>query len=520
MSEQTTKKPVMLCILDGWGWREDNADNAVNQANTPTFDRIWAQGPHAFLSASGGDVGLPEGQFGNSEVGHINIGAGRVVDQDLPRIDKAVADGSLADNPALKRLIETLKSSGGTLHLLGLVSPGGVHSHQRHITALAQIVAAAGVPVRIHAFLDGRDVAPRSAAQSMAAFLGTINGLPDTELVSLCGRYFAMDRDKRWERVAKAYHLLVEAVGEGFTDPIAAIENAYAANMSDEFIEPAVRQGYVGMADGDAILMANFRADRAREILTALLDDGFDAFDRPQRPALAAAVGMVEYSSALAPLMTTLFEPQQLANMLGDVVSKSGATQLRAAETEKYPHVTFFLNGGEEVAYEGEERILVPSPKVATYDLQPEMSAPELTDKVVDAINTGRFDLVVINYANPDMVGHTGDLSAAIKACETVDTGLGRLLAAIAAKGGAALVTADHGNCETMRDPQTGGPHTAHTTNLVPVVLVGGADTASLRNGRLADLAPSLLELMGIEQPSDMTGHSLLRPAKTDQSAA
>ncbi|MBV6633631.1 MAG: 2,3-bisphosphoglycerate-independent phosphoglycerate mutase [Alphaproteobacteria bacterium] len=520
MSDQKPTRPVMLCILDGWGWREDADNNAVRQANTPVFDRIWSAGPHAFLSASGGDVGLPDGQFGNSEVGHINIGAGRVVDQDLPRIDKAIQDGSLAENPVLAQLIETLKSSGGALHLMGLVSPGGVHSHQRHIAALAELVSKAGIAVRIHAFLDGRDVAPQSAAQSMADFLSSVEGLSDTKLVSLCGRYFAMDRDTRWERVAKAYHLLVEGTGEGFTDPIAAIEASYAADTGDEFVEPLVHEGYTGMADGDAILMANFRADRAREILTAFLDDGFDGFERPQRPALAAAVGMVEYSSALAPLMTTLFEPQELTNVLGEVVSKAGAKQLRAAETEKYPHVTFFLNGGEEVEYEGEERILVPSPKVATYDLQPEMSAPELTNKVAKAIETGKFDLIVINYANPDMVGHTGDLAAAVKACETVDTGLGQLLEVVEAQGGAALVTADHGNCETMRDPETGGPHTAHTTNLVPVALVGGAAGATLRDGRLADLAPSLLDLMGIDQPSEMTGQSLLRPANTDQSAA
>jgi 2,3-bisphosphoglycerate-independent phosphoglycerate mutase len=516
------KRPVMLCILDGFGWREDSSDNAVRLARTPTFDRIWGSCPTAFLQASGLDVGLPEGQMGNSEVGHLNIGAGRVVNQELPRIDRAVADGSLASNEGLQSIIKTLKQSGGSLHLMGLVSGGGVHSHQRHLAALARIVDEAGVPVRIHAFLDGRDVAPQSAKDCVAAFLADLGGLKNTKLVSLCGRYFAMDRDKRWERVEKAYKLLTAGTGTAADDAAAAIQASYDAGVTDEFVEPVALNGYKGMKDGDGILMANFRSDRAREILTALLDDGFDGFKRDQRPSLAAAGGMVEYSDDLTPLLTTLFGPQKLVNVLGETVSKAGKTQLRAAETEKYPHVTFFLNGGREVAYEGEERILVPSPKVATYDLQPEMSAPELTEKVAAAIDSGKFDLIVINFANPDMVGHTGSLEAAIKACETVDTGLGKLLEAIERQGGAALVTADHGNCELMRDPETGGPHTAHTTNLVPLVLVGGPAEASLHNGRLGDLAPTLLQLMGVEQPAEMTGEALIdgMPVRRAQSAA
>ena len=509
----TTKHPVMLCILDGFGWREEAADNAVRQAKTPVFDRIWAHGPTAFLQAGGGDVGLPDGQFGNSEVGHINIGAGRIVNQDLPRIDKAIKDGSLANNDELQSIIAKLQETGGKLHLLGLLSPGGVHAHQRHIAALAKIVAGAGVPVLVHGFLDGRDVGPKSAQTYVQAFLDDLGDNPDIKLASLCGRYFAMDRDNRWERVAKAYHLLTSGTGMAADDPIAAIQAAYNADVSDEFIEPVSLNGYDGMADGDGLLIANFRADRAREILTALLDPSFSDIDRPNRPELAIAGGMVEYSDKLNPFLTTLFAPQNLVNVLGEVVSKAGKRQLRAAETEKYPHVTFFLNGGEETEYAGEDRILVPSPKVATYDLQPEMSAPELTAKVKAAIDTGDYDLIVINYANPDMVGHTGSLDAAMKACETVDTGLGQLLESIEKLGGMALVTADHGNCELMRDPETGGPHTAHTTNPVPLVLVGGSEGQTLSNGRLADLAPTLLYMMGVDQPVEMTGRNLIADA-------
>lgn len=497
----------MLVVLDGWGCREEEADNAVRLARTPVFDRLWRSCPHARLFTSGKDVGLPHGQMGNSEVGHLNIGAGRVVMQDLPRIGDAIATGEIARAPALTALIATLKASGGTCHLMGLVSPGGVHSHQDHGAALARILAAAGVPTVVHAFTDGRDTPPQSAGADIARLQAALPA--NVPIATVSGRYYAMDRDTRWERVAKAHAAIAEAAGPGFAEAGAAVADAYAHKVTDEFIVPAVIGGYRGMRDGDGVLCFNFRADRVREILAALLDPEFPGFARKRVVRIAAAAGMTPYSEALDRFMDAIFPPQPLDNVLGKVVADAGRTQLRMAETEKYPHVTYFLNGGEEHCYPGEDRIMVPSPKVATYDLQPEMSAPELTDKAVEAILSGKYDLIVLNYANPDMVGHTGVLAAAITAVETVDTGLGRIADAIAKTGGALLVTADHGNCELMRDPETGGPHTAHTTNPVPVLLMGRDDVA-LREGRLSDLAPTLLELMGLKQPPEMTGASLI----------
>jgi 2,3-bisphosphoglycerate-independent phosphoglycerate mutase len=511
------RRPVMLVVLDGWGWRDEAADNAVRQARTPTFDRLWASCPRAFLRTSGRDVGLPEGQMGNSEVGHLNIGAGRLVVQDLPRIDAAIASGEIERGPALTRLIESLRQSGGTCHLMGLVSPGGVHSHQNHAAALAGILVKASVPAVVHAFTDGRDTPPRSAGDDIARLVAALpRSIP---IATVSGRYYAMDRDRRWDRVAKAYHAVVAAEGPRFTSASAVIADAYAHDTSDEFVVPAVVGEYAGMRDGDGILCFNFRADRVREILSALLDPAFSGFARLRSVRIVAAAGMTQYSEQLDALMGTIFPPQSLANVLGQAVAEAGRSQLRMAETEKYAHVTYFLNGGEEEPYRGEDRVMVPSPKVATYDLKPEMSAPELTDKAVEAIGSGRYDLIVLNYANPDMVGHTGSLAAAVKAVETVDAGLGRIAEAIAKAGGALLVTADHGNCETMRDPETGGPHTAHTTNPVPVLLLGG-DNVSLAEGRLADVAPTLLELMGLPQPTEMTGRSLLRPVRaSDQTS-
>jgi 2,3-bisphosphoglycerate-independent phosphoglycerate mutase len=495
----------MLVILDGFGWREDMADNAVAQASTPHFDRLWAAGPCAFLHTSGRDVGLPGGQMGNSEVGHLNIGAGRVVPQELVRIGDAVADGSLARAPALTGLIGALRHSGGTCHLFGLVSDGGVHAHQDHAVALARILTEANIPVAVHVLTDGRDTGPDTGAGFVAAMEKALPA--PARIVTVSGRYFAMDRDTRWDRVARAYHAMADGEGAHAEAPSAAIEAAYAAGKTDEFIEPTVIGHYAGMTDGDGLLCFNFRADRVREILAALLDPAFDGFPRA-RKTFVGAVGMTRYSDALAPMMGALFAPVPLHNILGQVVADAGRTQLRMAETEKYPHVTYFLNGGEETPYKGEDRIMVPSPKVATYDLQPEMSAPELTDKAVAAIDSGHYDLIVLNFANPDMVGHTGSLPAAIRAVETVDAGLGRIADAVARQGGALLVTADHGNCEMMRDPDTGGPHTAHTTNPVPVLLVNQPG-ARLHDGRLADLAPTLLALMGIAQPAEMTGKPL-----------
>ncbi|TDH58900.1 2,3-bisphosphoglycerate-independent phosphoglycerate mutase [Dankookia rubra] len=511
-------RPVMLVILDGWGWREDPADNAVRQARTPNFNALWEAGPRAFLHTSGHEVGLPDGQMGNSEVGHLNLGAGRVVMQDLPRIDSAVADGSIGALPALADLVGKLRASGGTCHLMGLLSPGGVHSHQKHAAALAKAVAAQGVPVALHLFTDGRDTPPRAAPdylRTLLADLGPAGGAgaqaaAGIRIATVCGRYYAMDRDNRWERVSQAYDVMVSARGAQAADPVAAVEAAHAKDITDEFVPATVIGGYQGMRDGDGILCFNFRADRVREILGALLDPGFRGFERTRVVRFAGAAGLTQYSIDLDAFLGTLFPPNQLKDILGEVVARAGRTQLRMAETEKYPHVTYFLNGGEERPYEGEDRIMVPSPKVATYDLQPEMSAPELTDKAVAAIESGKYDLIVLNFANPDMVGHTGVLAAAVKAVETVDAGLGRIAAAVRAQGGALLVTADHGNCELMRDPVTGGPHTAHTTNPVPVFLMGGPAGAVLHEGKLADVAPTLLKLMGLPQPAAMTGKALV----------
>jgi 2,3-bisphosphoglycerate-independent phosphoglycerate mutase len=503
------RRPVMLVILDGWGWREERADNAVRQAKTPSFDRLWQAGPHGFLRTSGQDVGLPDGQMGNSEVGHLNIGAGRVVMQDLPRIDQAIAKGEIESAPALRDFIAKLKQCGGTCHLLGLVSPGGVHSHQDHAAALAKILAAANVPTLVHAFTDGRDTPPQSAADDIRRLLAALP--KSVAIATVSGRYYAMDRDKRWDRVEKAYRAIVDADAPRFVDAPAVIADAYANKKFDEFVVPAVVGDYRGMKDGDGVLCFNFRADRVREILSALLDEKFDGFARQKVIRFAAALGMTEYSDELNKFMQAIFPPQTLAHILGEVVADAGRKQLRMAETEKYAHVTYFLNGGREQPFTGEDRILVPSPKVATYDLQPEMSAPELTDKAVAAINSGQYDLIVLNYANPDMVGHSGSLPAAIKAVETVDAGLGRIADAIQKSGGALVVTADHGNCEMMRDPQTGGPHTSHTTNPVPLLLVGARNRALNAEGRLADIAPTLLELMELPKPKEMTGASLLR---------
>ena len=501
-------RPVMLVVLDGWGWREEIADNAVRQAKTPTFDTLWANSPHAFLDTSGKDVGLPKGQMGNSEVGHLNIGAGRVVMQDLPRVSDTVESGGLAQIPELNAFIEALRQSGGACHLLGLVSPGGVHSHQDHAAALAAYVASAGVRTYLHAFTDGRDTPPRSSDEDLKRLLAALP--PSVTVATVCGRYYAMDRDNRWERVSRAYDLLVSADAPRFPDPLAVVANAYAHDKTDEFIDPAVVGDYQGMSDGDGVLCFNFRADRVRELLGAMLDPAFTGFERKKVVHFSAAAGLTQYSTDLDRFMSTLFAPQSLDNVLGKVVADAGRTQLRMAETEKYPHVTYFLNGGEERPYAGEDRTMVPSPKVATYDLQPEMSAPELTQKAVDAIDSGKYDMIVLNFANPDMVGHTGVLPAAIKAVETVDAGLGRIVEALNRSGGALLVTADHGNCEMMRDPETGGPHTAHTTNPVPVIVMG-AEASSLANGRLADLAPTMLDMMGLPKPAEMTGVSLLR---------
>ncbi|GAA0300120.1 2,3-bisphosphoglycerate-independent phosphoglycerate mutase [Rhodovulum strictum] len=503
----TVPKPVILCILDGWGIGPTPRDNAPELAATPAFDRLMATCPHARLTTHGPDAGLPSGQMGNSEVGHTNIGAGRVVAMDLGQIDLAIEDGSFFRNPALRDFIDRVGAAGGTAHLVGLVSDGGVHGHIRHILAAAQAITAAGVPVAIHALTDGRDVAPKSADRFIAELVA---GLPEgARVASVIGRYYAMDRDNRWERVQLAYNAMVNGVGEAADTPEAAVAAAYQRGETDEFIEPTVIGDPPQMKDGDGLFCLNFRADRAREILRAFADPGFDAFETGRRPQFSAILGMVEYSDAHNAWMSTVFPAREIVNTLGAWVARHGLRQFRLAETEKYPHVTFFLNGGKEEPEPGEDRVMPPSPKVATYDLAPEMSAEAVTDALVAAIGKG-YDLIVVNYANPDMVGHTGILDAAIRACEAVDRGLGRAIEALDRAGGAMIVTADHGNCEMMRDPETGGPHTAHTLNPVPVILVGGPAGARLRDGRLADLAPTVLDLMGLPKPPEMTGSSLI----------
>ena len=510
-------RPVVLCILDGWGYREESKDNAVALANTPVWDALYANNPTGFLKACGLDVGLPEGQMGNSEVGHMNLGAGRVVMQELPKIDEAVKTGSIAETDTVKKVIAKLKESGGACHIAGLLSEGGVHSHQAHMAALAKIIASAGVPVKIHAYLDGRDTAPKSAAKFLEKFRALI-GDANVEIVTVTGRYYAMDRDNRWERVSQAYFTMVQgknyADGHTADSAEAAIRAAYDADTTDEFVLPTVIGDYDGMKDGDGLLMTNFRADRAREILAAICAPDFDGFDRGTPIKFAVQAGMVEYSSDHAKYMDAIYPPQVLPNIFGEVVSRAGMKQLRIAETEKYPHVSFFFNGGEEQVFEGEDRILVQSPKVATYDLQPEMSAPEVTEKLVAAIRAETYDAIILNFANPDMVGHSGILSAAIKAAEAVDTCLGQVVDAVKSVGGVMFVTADHGNCEMMVDPETGEPHTAHTLNPVPTILVNGPEGVTLENGRLADVAPTLLQLLGLPQPDEMTGKPLIKGLK------
>ena len=514
MASHASPKPVVLAVLDGWGWSDVVADNAIVQANTPVFDRLLQQYPNSLLKTCGIDVGLPAGQMGNSEVGHLNLGAGRVVNQDILRIDAAIEDGTLAMNPELTNFIDRLKVSGGTCHLMGLVSPGGVHSHQDQILTLAKVIDEAGVPVAIHAFLDGRDTPPRGAEQFIFDFMDGLKDCASAKIATVTGRYYAMDRDNRWDRVAQAYHALVAAEGKTAKDPHAAIAASYAENLGDEFVLPTVIGPYGGMQDGDGVLMGNFRADRARELLTALLDEQFDGFERSRIVKFAGAAGLVEYSEHLNPSISALFPPMALDAIMGEVVSQANLRQFRIAETEKYAHVTFFFNGGVETPFPGEERVLVPSPKVATYDLKPEMSAAEVTDKLVQAIESSNYDFVFVNYANPDMVGHTGILSAAIQAIETIDHCMGRLEQAVCAAGGTLLITADHGNAENMTDPDTGDPFTSHTLNVVPAILVNAPKIfKTIENGRLADVAPTLLTLMGLAVPPQMTGHSLLSPS-------
>lgn len=501
-------RPVMLTILDGFGYNPSPKNNAVLDANTPNIDQLFKTCPHALLDASGEDVGLPAGQMGNSEVGHMNIGAGRIVMQELPRISHAIKDGSIAENPLMKSFIETMKNNKGTCHLMGLFSPGGVHSHQDHAIGIAKILTQAGIPVALHIFTDGRDTPPESARGFIA---NALKELPsEVKIATISGRYYAMDRDNRWDRVQKAYDVIVSANGQRAKTADQVLEISYQEKVTDEFIIPTVLGNYDGMKDNDGIISFNFRADRIRQLMNALLEPDFDKFKRSRVIKFSKVLGMTQYSDTLVQYMGVLFPPENLTHVLGQIVSDAGLKQLRAAETEKYPHVTYFLNGGQEEPFPGEDRILVHSPKVATYDLQPEMSAPELTAKIVDAINSAKYDLIVVNFANPDMVGHTGKLDAAIKAVEAVDRSLGQIVSAIKKQNGALIITADHGNCEIMVDPKTGEPHTQHTLDRVPVILEGVSDV-QLRDGRLSDIAPTILQLMHLPQPKEMTGKTLIK---------
>ena len=507
-----TQKPVMLLILDGWGYRRPiTPDNAIENGNTPNWHQYLEEYPHSLIETYGLAVGLPEGQMGNSEVGHMNLGAGRVVMQDLPRIDQAIKDGSIAQNPVLNELIDDLHKNSKTCHVMGLMSPGGVHSSMDHIVALCKVLSEKGIKVDVHAFLDGRDTPPASAKEYLAEFEKEISSFKGVKIATISGRFYAMDRDKRWDRVEAAYNAIALAEGKHAQTTDEAITNSYNEKVTDEFVLPCVIGDYKGFADGDAVLMCNFRADRAREILYALADKEFNGFERKKTFKLSMAVGMTEYSVDHNRFMKTMFGPEALKNIFGEVISEHGLTQLRIAETEKYAHVTFFFNGGEEKEFKGESRILIPSPKVATYDLKPEMSVYEVTDNLVDAIENKKFDVIICNFANGDMVGHTGKMDAVLKAVAAVDECLGRVVKAIKDVDGVLLVTADHGNAEKMVDEVTGEPYTAHTVGKVQAILVNGPkDITAMRDGRLADIAPTLLELLGIAKPTEMNGNSLL----------
>lgn len=504
---RSVESTTALVVLDGWGVGDDSPHNAIHVASTPCWDRLWRSRPRTTLDASGASVGLPPGQMGNSEVGHMTLGAGRVVHQDLTRIDNAIASGEFAANPVLRAAVEA--SAGATLHLLGLLSPGGVHSHEAHIAAMLDLAASRGATVRLHAFLDGRDTPPRSALASLERIEARWPGV----VASLCGRYYAMDRDRRWERTERAYRLLRDGAGAfRFDAPATALRAAYARGEGDEFVQPtAIRRdgdAPTALRDGDAVAFMNFRADRARQLAHALHAPAFNAFARGAAPQYAVFATLARYADDIdAP---AAFEAEQPVDTVGECWATRGLKQLRIAETEKYAHVTYFFSGGREQPLAGEERILVPSPKVATYDLCPAMSAAEVTERLVAAIDARRFDAVVCNYANADMVGHTGDFDAAVQAVQTVDDCLGRVVDALGRNGGQCLLTADHGNVEHMRDADLGA-HTAHTCEPVPLVYVGEREVRFAAGGTLADVAPTLLELMGLAQPAAMRGRSLLR---------
>jgi 2,3-bisphosphoglycerate-independent phosphoglycerate mutase len=517
-------RPYLLIILDGWGYSEDPQGNAIMAANTPNWDRLWTNYPHTLVSGSGLDVGLPCGQMGNSEVGHLNMGAGRLVPQDLVRINMAIDDGTFFTNPVLHDAVERAVATEHAIHILGLLSPGGVHSQQAHLEAMIRLAAKQGAKkIYLHAFLDGRDVAPKSALASIEKMEQLFSELGVGQIATLCGRYYAMDRDQRWERVQLAYDLLTQGIAERQCNTaVEGLAAAYAAGETDEFVKPTVilndkgdRQvapTRIAINDGDSVIFMNFRSDRARQLTHAFLDENFSGFVRAKVPKLAEFVTLTEYAANIkAPIA---FGPQSLHNVFGEYISSLGLTQLRIAETEKYAHVTFFFNGGREQPFSGEERILVPSQKVATYDLLPEMSAPLLTEKLVEAIQANKYDVIICNYANADMVGHSGNMPAAIQAIECIDSCLGKVVAALQNIGGECLITADHGNAERMFDPVTHQPHTAHTSNPVPLLYVGRPAQFKDQHATLTDVIPTLLDIMGLPKPVEMTGHDLIEMKK------
>ncbi len=508
-----SKKPYALIIMDGYGVNERHEGNAIFAAKTPNMDKYMAEYPNSVVHASGMDVGLPDGQMGNSEVGHTNIGAGRIVYQELTRITKSIEDGDFFENEALVGAVENCKKNGSALHLMGLLSDGGVHSHINHLYGLLEMAKKNGLEkVYVHCFMDGRDVSPTSGADFAEALVAKMRAIETGKIATVMGRYYAMDRDNRWERVSEAYKAMVYGEGNKDTSAVNAIKKSYNEGVTDEFVVPTVITDDEGNALGklsakDSVVFFNFRPDRAREITRTIVDADFTGFDREFFETYY--VCMTQYDASM-PNVEVAFKPQSLVNTFGEYISQKGLRQLRIAETEKYAHVTFFFNGGVESVYDGEDRALINSPKVATYDLQPEMSAPEVTDEVVKRIESGEYDVIVLNFANCDMVGHTGIFDAAVKAVETVDTCLGRTIDAILKMGGTALVTADHGNADQMVDYDTNDVFTAHTTNVVPLVLIGAEKGAKLKVGRLADLAPTMLDLMRLEKPAEMTGESLL----------
>lgn len=508
-------RPLALVILDGWGYRKDTDANAIAAAHKPNWDYLCSHFPHTLISGSGSCVGLPDGQMGNSEVGHLNMGAGRIVYQDLTRIDLAIENGEFFENEILVEAVKTVQQSGKALHIMGLLSPGGVHSHEKHIHAIIELAARHQCKsVYIHAFLDGRDTPPSSAMASLVSLDAHCHKLQCGQIASLIGRYYAMDRDKRWDRVQKAYDLLTSGKAEyTATNVKQGLELAYARGETDEFVQATTihdaNHKPATVNDGDVLIFMNFRADRAREITKSLIDPQFHDFPREKWPQLASFVCLSEYDNRFS--APVAFQPQTLTNILAECISQQGLKQLRIAETEKYAHVTFFFNGGIEHPYPGEDRVLIPSPKVATYDLQPEMSAPELTERLVEEIKTQQYDLIVCNYANPDMVGHTGNFDATVKAIETIDDCLGKIVKALHSVGGELLITADHGNAEKMFDHTHNQPHTAHTSDPVPFLYIGREATIIKENGKLSDIAPTLLYLMNIPQPEEMTGAPLVK---------